>query len=281
MSATRGAPRVRGIDLHSHTNFSDGALSPEALVALAVVRGLAALGVTDHDSVEGLAIARAAAPPTLEIVPGIEISTAHEGRDLHVLGYFVDAEDAGLRARLARFRDERLARADAILERLESLGVGVSRDEMIQRAGRGVVGRPHVAEVMVRAGHVGSIEDAFRRFLSPQGAAYVPRPAFSPAEAIRLIHAAGGISVLAHPGATLGDETVERLAAAGLRGVEVWHPQHGAATVRRWRAFTERLGLLATGGSDFHGPGRGAGLGELPVPASALARLKQAAGVAG
>uniref|UniRef100_A0A832MJM1 PHP domain-containing protein n=1 Tax=Eiseniibacteriota bacterium TaxID=2212470 RepID=A0A832MJM1_UNCEI len=281
MKPARGARGVRRVDLHTHTTFSDGALDPEALVALAVERGLAALAVTDHDSVEALPRARAAAPSTLEIVPGIEVSTTAAGLDLHVLGYYVDPEHAGLRARLERFRGERVARAEAILARLADLGHAVARDEVLALAGHGVVGRPHVAQALVRAGHVATVDEAFRRFLAPHGAAYVPRPAFRPEEAIALIHGAGGVSVLAHPGAALGDTLAERLVAAGLRGVEVWHPQHAAPAMRRWRAFAARFGLIATGGSDFHGPGRGAALGDLPVPWTALAGLKRAAGVAG
>jgi hypothetical protein len=281
MIRARRASGVRRVDLHTHTTFSDGLLAPEALVALAVERDLAALAVTDHDSVEALPRVRAAAPSSLEVVPGIEISTQSDGMDLHILGYFVDPTHAALLERLERFRSERVARADAILERLRGLGAEIPREEVLGLAGHGVVGRPHVAQAMVRAGHAANVDDAFRRFLAPRGTAYVPRPAFAPAEAIGLIHAAGGVSVLAHPGPVLADAVVEGLAAVGLRGIEVWHPQHAVPVMRRYRALAERLGLLTTGGSDFHGPGRGAGLGEMRVPSSALAELKRAAGVAG
>jgi len=281
---TPAPPAFRGgrrIDLHAHTRISDGSLGPEELVALAIERQLAALAITDHDAVEAIAQARAAAGSGLELVPGIEMSTAADGLDLHLLGYFLDATHPPLLQTLVRFREERRARARAIVERLASLGLVLDPDEVLASAGPGVVGRPHVAEALKRAGHVSTVDDAFRLYLGARGEAYVPRPAFAPAEAIALIHAAGGVSVLAHPGAMLDDAVVERLVAAGLRGIEVWHPQHGAAAVRRWQAFADRHDLIATGGSDFHHLQRGTMLGDLPVPMRALDRLKEAAGVPG
>jgi len=268
----------RRVDLHTHTNFSDGQLAPEALVRLALERGLAVLAITDHDTVEGLAPARAAAAGRLEVIPGIEISSAADGAEFHVLGYGVRVDDATLRERLERFRRERIERADAMVARLGQLGAGIDRDEVYARAGQGVVGRPHLADALVRAGHAFDIDDAFRRYLGADGAAYVPRPAFRPDEAIALIRAAGGVSVLAHPGATLADRVIEGLAARGLNGLEVWHPQHGTATMRRYLALAQRLQLLATGGSDFHGEGRGVGLGDMPVPWSAVEALQRALG---
>ena len=275
------APSGRRIDLHTHSVFSDGTLTPEALVARAVDRHLAALAVTDHDTLEGVERARDAAAGALELVTGIELSSALDGMDLHILGYYVDPEDSRLRDRLLRFREDRRRRALAIVERLAAVGAPVDPEGVLRRAGPGVVGRPHVAEALVEAGHVESLDQAFRRFLGPQGVAFVPRPAFTPREAIELIHAADGVSVLAHPGALLSDEVVERLVDAGLRGIEVWHPQHSPTTVRRYRALATRLGLVETGGSDFHSLQRGSDLGDVPVPITVLGPLKQAAGVAG
>jgi len=271
----------RRIDLHTHTTFSDGLLTPEALVARAIERQLAAIAITDHDSVDGFARARACCGPTLEVIPGIEVSTAMSGMDLHILGFFVDTEDATLRERLKGFRAERFERAMQIVERLRQLGAPLEREAVLALAGPGVVGRPHVAEALVRAGHVEDFDTAFRRYLGLQGQAFVPRPAFRPEEAIALIHGAGGLSVLAHPGASMPDSVIHHLASEGLRGIEVWHPQHGASTVRRYRALAAKLGLLESGGSDFHGPGRSLDLGDIAVPASVLNPLKQAAGVAG
>ncbi len=268
-------PRAVGhrLELHAHTHFSDGTLSPEALVELALSRGITALAVTDHDSVEGVAPAVAAADGRLEVVPGIEMSSSLEGHDLHVLGYFVDAGSESLAERLARFREERRDRARAILERLASLGAPVAAEEVFESAGPGVVGRPHIAQALLRAGHVPSIEIAFQRFLGSRGSAFVPRPAFHSAEAVRVIRDAGGVAVLAHPG-PLARRIVEQLAAAGLTGIEVWHPQHGTQTQRMWREVARDLGLVASGGSDFHGPHRGAGLGDMPVPDRVIEELR-------
>ena len=274
MSAPR-PPRAGGrrLELHAHTHFSDGALSPEELVALARERGLAALAITDHDSVEGVAPAIAAAGEALEVVPGIEISSTLEQHDLHVLGYFIDWGSRALTERLSVFREERRERTRAIVAKLETLGAGVAVEEVFAAAGPGVVGRPHIAQALVRAGHVPSIDAAFQKYLGSRGSAFVRRPAFASLDAVREIESAGGAAVLAHPGA-VATRLVERLAEAGLAGVEVWHPQHGASAQRRWHEVARSLGLIATGGADFHGPHRGVGLGEMPVPERALDDLR-------
>jgi len=274
-------PGGRRVDLHAHSTFSDGLLSPEQLVARAVEKHLAALAVTDHDTVDAIARAGSAAGTSLELIPGIEMSTAFDGADLHILGYFVNPDDAALQERLLRFQRERQQRALAIVERLRDLGAVVELEAVMELAGPGVVGRPHVAAALVSAGLVTDIDEAFERYLGSQAPAYVPRPAFSPSEAIAAIHAADGVSVLAHPGSQMPDSVIERLHACGLRGLEVWHPQHGGATVRRYRGLAQRLGLLETGGSDFHGEHRSVDLGDLPVPVTVLDPLKQAAGVTG
>jgi predicted metal-dependent phosphoesterase TrpH len=283
MTLSRPGPRPGGrrVDLHTHTLFSDGALTPEALVHRAIERGLSALSITDHDALEALDPARESAGQMLEIVPGIELSCTHEGSELHLLGYFIDPADERLSARLVRFREERVERALAMVERLGRLGVPVDPDRVVELAGPGVIGRPHVAEALVQAGHVAHLDEAFKKYIGPNGKAFVPRPAFDVADAIALLHAVGGVSVLAHPGVGFEEGRLERLADLGLRGIEIWHPQHGPAAVRRLRALAARHSLIETGGSDFHGPHRGADVGELPVPASALQRLKDAAGVPG
>jgi len=279
---SRPAPSLsaRRVDLHTHTTCSDGRLTPEELVARAEARGLAALAITDHDTLDALPRA-AAARTAVELVPGLEMSTSLEGLDLHLLGYFVDPEHVELAERLRAFRLDRVERARRIIERLETLGVPVEEEAVRRRAAGGVVGRPHLAAEMIEAGHADDMDDAFRRFLAAGGPAYVPRPAFHPHEAIRLIHAAGGVSVIAHPGASVPDRVIELLVEGGLRGIEIWHPQHGVQAVRRLRAIAHRFGLIETGGSDFHGTGRNVDLGEIFVPVTVLTRLKEAAGVSG
>jgi predicted metal-dependent phosphoesterase TrpH len=271
----------RRVDLHAHTYFSDGLLSPEELVERAIQRQLAAIAITDHDSVEGLPRARAAAGAQLEVVPGIEISSAAEEQDLHILGYYLDPDHPPLLQRLVSFQADRRARAREIIGRLAGQGIALDADAMLAAAGPGVVGRPHVAAALIAGGHVGDMDEAFRRYLGMRGSAYVPRPAFRPEEAIALIHAANGISVLAHPGPAVSDALFERLVQGGLRGVEVWHPLHGSALVRRYHTLAQRHDLVETGGSDFHSPTRGTELGDLGVSITVLDRLKQVAGVAG
>ena len=277
MSAARPPQTGRRVDLHAHTHFSDGLLSPAALVELALERGLVALAVTDHDAVDGIVPARAAAGDRLQVLAGIEISSTLEGLDLHMLGYFVDETSPALNEKLASFREERRARAVAILERLAQLGAAVDPEEVFTAAGPGVVGRPHVAQALVRAGHVPSMDVAFQRYLGPRGDAYVPRPVFRSEDAIAVIREAGGAAVLAHPG-SLSRLLVERLANAGMAGVEVWHPQHGVIAQRRWTEVARDLSLVPSGGSDFHGPQRGAQLGDMAVPEVTIQLLRERAG---
>ena len=274
MTAPRPPLPVGGrLELHAHTHFSDGLLSPAELVERAIERGITALAITDHDVVEGVAPAQAAAAGRLEIVPGIEVSSSHEGLDLHILGYFIDPTHEGLLARLALFRDERRQRALAIVERLATLGVPVNPDDVFAAAGPGVVGRPHVAQALLKAGHVPSMEAAFTRYLGTRGEAFVPRPEFPSVEAVRTIVEAGGVAVLAHPG-SLARRIVETLTEAGLGGVEVWHPQHGITAQRKWYEIAQDLKLVPSGGSDFHGPHRGVGMGEMPVPPRTIEDLR-------
>lgn len=274
MTALRPAQHGGRLELHAHTHFSDGLLSPAELVERALEAGITALAITDHDSVEGVAPAVEAAAGRLEVVPGIEISSSFEGLDLHILGYFVDPTSVPLLSALERFRLERRERAIAIMARLAELGVPVDEREVFAAAGPGVVGRPHVAHALLKAGHVPTIDLAFQRYLGTKGAAYVPRPEFPSAAAIRVISEAGGVAVLAHPGA-LVRRIVENLTEAGLGGVEVWHPQHGMPAQKRWYETAKELGLVPSGGSDFHGPHRGAGLGDMSVPPRTLEDLRQ------
>ena len=270
----------RRVDLHVHTYFSDGALSPEDVIEAAKSRGLAGLAITDHDTLEGVARARAAAGSTLEVVPGVEISSAIAGLEIHVLGYFVDSEQPQLRERLGAFRSERIERARTMIERLAELDVRIDADQVFGNAGPGVVGRPHVARALLDGGHVDSIEEAFRRYLGRSGPAYVARPAFRPDEAIALIHKAGGVSVLAHPG-EIAEPLVADMVGAGLHGIEVWHPRHGWSALRYVRRLADKFGLVETGGSDFHGGERATRIGDVSVPVGVLGRLKELAGVAG
>lgn len=232
---------------------------------MAAEAGLAAIGITDHDTVAGWdeAIAAAAAYPGLEVVPGVEISTALDGQDIHILGYYVDGRDPVFLERLASQRRVRDSRNELIVAKLNELGVPITWDAVLDAAGRDrgpdeTIGRPHIAEALLRMGAVASLQEAFDRYLAEGRPAYVLPPRISPTEAIAWIHEAGGAAVIAHPGLYGADEAVEALLAAGVAdGVEVYHSDHLAEDERRYAAMAARFGVLATGGSDFHGERKG------------------------
>ena len=269
----------RWVDLHTHTVYSDGHLTPEALVEYAVKKGLAAVAITDHDSIEAFERAHAAAARRIEMVPGVEISSALDGLDLHILGYFVDPEHEPLHRRLLAFHADRRqrARADPGPARGARRAAGRRRDLRRRRTGRGGTAA-HRDGAGAPARRV-NLDDAFRRYLGAHGAAFVPRPAFHPQEAIALVHAANGVSVLAHPGPQLAESVIEAIGHRGpARHRGVASAAHAIDHTRRYRALAERLDLVETGGSDFHGPMQGTDLGDLDVPYGALLRLKQSRG---
>jgi predicted metal-dependent phosphoesterase TrpH len=247
------------IDLHTHSTASDGTLEPEAVVELAAKKKLAALALTDHDTVAGVAHAAAAGRRlSVEVVPGVEISVHSEIGALHLLGYFVQEEHAGLQAKLAEWCGARRQRARRIVEKLAALGFLIPWERLEKAAGSGALGRPHVARELVRAKAVRSVEEAFERYLRRGRPAYVSREMPEPEEAIALIRAAGGVAVLAHPatlwlkGAAL-EARVKELRTQGLAGVEVHWSGHSARQRRELAALAKKLSLVATGGSDFHG----------------------------
>jgi len=269
------------VDLHTHTTASDGTLPPEALVREAVRHGVRVLAVTDHDSTEGLpaALAEARRQPPLEIVPGLEINCDVPGAEVHVLGYCVDWEAAWFQAFLREQRAERRARVVRIAGRLAELGMPIDADEVFALVQEGAAGRPHVARVMVARGYVKSVREAFDRYLHAGGPAHVPRRRLTPAEAVGVIRRARGVPVLAHPGLADQDELVPGLVAAGLEGIECYYPEHSAARTAHYVELCREHGLVATGGSDFHGPrtGRTNPPGSPAVPLAVWEALKERA----
>ena len=251
---------MSGIDLHTHTTYSDGTFTPAELVGLAVERGLSVLAVTDHDSTEGLAEAfDAAAATDLEIVPGVEFSTVRDGHGVHVLAYWPELGNGEFQAELRRLREDRFTRGERMVARLQDLGYPVSFDRVREIAEGGNIVRPHVAQALVEAGVVGTIGEAFTpELIASGGRAYVEKHALDPLEALALIKRAGGVCVVAHPGLWregLGvpDELVEEMAEAGLDGIEAAHSDHPPEVEARYRDMARRLGLVATGSSDCHG----------------------------
>ena len=272
------------IDLHSHSTASDGTDPPAEVMRRARAAGLDVIALTDHDTLAGHGAAAAALPPGLSLVPGLELSCRLDGHSVHLLGYHVDPAHPGLAAELQAITADRLRRGREMVARLRELGVSISWDQVATLAGSGVVGRPHIARAMVAAGAVADPAEAFTpAWIGPGGRAYVSRYALDPVAAVRLIRAAGGVSVLAHPAAptrgwTIPDEAVARLAAAGLGGLEVSHPDHDHAQRLRLAALAASLGLAASGGSDDHGSLTGHRLGCETVPPEAYAQLMSGVG---
>lgn len=265
-------------DLHAHSTASDGTLTPRMLVARAASRSVEVLSITDHDSVEGLAEgASAARAPGITFVNGVELSAVHEGSDVHVLGYFVDPDDPHLRVHLEDLRAARRRRADTIVKALQDAGYAVSLEEVLSLSDGGAVGRSHVARALVAGGHAHSVEDAFRRLLGRGRPFYIPKDVRSPAEAIAVIRDAGGVPVLAHPGVTGVDAIIPALVGEGLEGIEAFHAEHTPEQRERYAALAQDLGLLVTGGSDYHGPeAPNPEVGSVELPPGAVERLLEA-----
>jgi predicted metal-dependent phosphoesterase TrpH len=264
-------------DLHVHSSASDGTDPPAEVMRRAALAGLDVVALTDHDTVAGHAEARAAAGP-VTLLPGMELSCRLDGRSLHMLAYLFDPGQPTLAAELARIRDDRVLRARAMVDRLADLGVDVSWEQVAAIAGQAVVGRPHIARAMADSGAIASPREAFTRdWIADGGRAYVDRYALDPVRAIGLVRAAGGVTVLAHPRAgrdtRVTDEQITRLAAAGLAGLEVFHPDQSDAERARLLALASDLGLVATGGSDDHGSLTGYRLGGETTSAGAYQDL--------
>jgi predicted metal-dependent phosphoesterase TrpH len=244
------------IDLHVHTNASDGKYSPAELVKLAARNGLDLLAITDHDTVAGIAPALEAvrAFPDLKVIPGVEISSHAPGSEVHVLGYFVNYEDSELLLQLAALGDSRQDRARAIVEKLRGLGLDINLSRVQEIAGDGSIGRPHIAQALMEKGYVSSFQEVFTRYIGQGGPAYVERAKLTPDEAVELILRSGGLPVLAHP-STINDAeaVVSRLAGRGLVGLEAYYKDYTDEQRRDMVSLAYRYKLLATGGSDFHG----------------------------
>lgn len=272
MTTPAGAP-PRYVDLHAHTTASDGSATPAALVAAAERAGLVAVALTDHDTLAG--VEEAAAEGTrrgIRVIGGVELSVHEGAQELHLLGLHLFHTDA-LEATLRRLRDARRDRARQIVERLNAAGVPLTLDEVLAQAGTGAVGRPHVARALIARGFVADLPEAFARWLRTGRPAYVEKLRLSVGDAVRMLHQAGGVAVLAHPGPMATRSRLEALRDQGLDGVEVRHPSHSADDVRRIGGLAQHVGLLPSGGSDWHGASDGPRtLGTMHVPEEWLVR---------
>jgi predicted metal-dependent phosphoesterase TrpH len=268
----------RRVDLHIHSTASDGQMTPSEVVQCALERHLRAISITDHDSVAAIGEAREHARGTeLEVISGLELGIAHRGADVHLLGYFIDPRSGELLHALERFRRGRYRRGEKIIDKLNRLGVDLRMETVMAIAGDSPLGRPHVADAMVREEYVVSYREAFARYLGYHAPAYVPRSGASLEQAIDLIHRSGGVAVLAHPGVLNRDELIPEMVEMGLDGLEAYHYIHDPGTARRYVLLAHQHGLVFTGGSDCHGSRSGGRhlLGKVPVSYHCVTALKK------
>jgi 3',5'-nucleoside bisphosphate phosphatase len=274
------------IDLHAHTTASDGTFTPTQLMEHAVEKGLTAVAVTDHDTTDGLPeAAQAARQRGIEFVPGIELSISYHSGRFHMLGYFIDWENPTLAGRLQLLKENRIKRNQLMAAKMEELDLPVTLEDIIAESGGGQVGRPHMAMAMVKKGIVSTVQEAFDKYLADGAMAHFPKDKITAEEGIELIHAAGGLAVMAHPDSLKMDnatllEDLKRLKEQGLDGIECYYNNHSPQRSRDLLAIAQEAGLIATGGSDFHGAAKphvqlGVVVEGQPVPNSVLSALKE------
>ncbi len=268
------------IDLHMHTNYSDGVLSPAELLEAVRQSGVVAFSVTDHDTLDGYrAVRELRRDGDPELISGVELSVRYEKADIHVLAYYFDPDNVELNTALADFEARRNQRARMIVEKLNDLGLEITFEQVEAASGNGVIGRPHIAEVLAANGQVPVYQAAFDRYIGNGKRAYVPKKNFTPIEAIRAIHAAGGLAVLAHPQIDETYHYLEMLVGLGLDGIEAYHSSHTQQSIDRFKHLAERHRLVVTGGSDFHGrEGRHGLIGSQHVPATCLDSIRRVVG---
>ncbi|MGE3310382.1 MAG: PHP domain-containing protein [Limisphaerales bacterium] len=263
-------------DLHLHTRYSDGTYTPVELIAAARNAGLSEIALTDHDTLDGCAeVAELAAEAGIGFIPGTEITAALDGRELHILGYCVDPDHAGLSRELRAAQDIRRKRVKEMVARLNARDIPLSLEGVLETAHCSAPGRPHVARALVAGGFCASLDEAFDRFLKKDKPGWVPKRKMSAAQALDLIHAAGGVAVMAHPGLNHDDRMIVRLARMGIDGLECHHPKHGPSAVARYEAMARELGLLITGGSDCHGMSKARPtIGTVKIPGALVDELR-------
>jgi len=277
------------VDLHIHSTASDGSLSPLEIIHLAKELGLRAIAITDHDTIEGSAEALSQSLSSLEVLSGIEISADVPSGTMHILGYLIELDDPSLTQTLKKVQEARAHRNVGIIKKLQDLGVDITHEDVLGVSGRGQVGRPHIAQVLVQKGVVRSFGEAFLKYLKKWGPAYVPRYRLQPAEAIQMILRAGGVPVLAHPYTLAAKDEAElesslrELKQAGLMGMEVYYSEHRPERTALFERLARRQNLLMTGGTDFHGAAKpevqmGIGRGDLRLSYRLVEKLKEAKG---
>ena len=271
------------IDLHTHSTFSDGTFTPLQLVKYAEEKGLKAFALTDHDTTEGVKEAKSI-ETNVEVISGVEISTRYDKKEIHIVGLYVNENDADLNKQFEHYREKRVTRNFEILEKLNSLGVNITIDDVKESCTGDVISRAHIAKALVSKGFVGSYTEAFDRYLGDNKCAYVPRETLNYEESMELITKAGGVPVLAHPLLyKMSDTNLEnmmvKLRQKGLKAVEVYYSTHSNSDTQHIMAMANRVGLIYSGGSDFHGATKpkidmGTGMGKLAVPYEILEKIR-------
>lgn len=242
------------VDLHTHTIYSDGVLTPEELLKKASLAGLDAISITDHDSIDGCLEAHELSKEyDIEIIDGIEFSCYEDGKEYHILGYNFDPSNKILLDYLQTFRSARLIRAEKIVQKLNLLNIEITLDQVLEVAGKAPVARPHIAMVLISNGVIENIKEGFWKFLAEGKPAYEPKVNFTIPQALKVINKAGGVAVLAHPGKYLTQDELSKIIKSGIDGIEVIHPSHDVTTENFYKKTAAQYWLLATGGSDFHG----------------------------
>jgi len=268
---------ARYIDLHLHTNLSDGVLSPEELLDLVRDKNLEAFSITDHDNLEGfLAVKKLLKKDDPELIPGVELSVSSKNGDLHILAYCFDSDNMVFNRTLNDFKTNRNQRGRLIVQKLNELGIDITYEDVSEYAGSAAVGRPHIALAMLNRKYISRYEEAFVRYIGNNKPAYVPKKNMTPVEAIKLIHSAGGIAVLAHPMIDNACRHIEALVGLGLDGIEIYHPSNRQSDGDRLKQTAERFRLVTTGGSDYHGLEDHVGMiGSQKVPVGLLVKFKE------
>ncbi len=263
------------VDLHVHTNASDGLFTPELVIQEAIKANLDAVSVTDHDSVDNVPqLLKLAQQVNLKVLPGVELSTVWKGEDVHFLGFYIDPANSKLLSSLAYLRRARVERMQRIVEKFNQNGFDVTLEEILSATHRGAAGRSHLARVLVKKGYIGSIDEAFKKYLGRDKPFFVEKRMFEAKEAIGLIKQAGGLVFLAHPAVSKVDDDIDLFISWGLDGLEAYYPEHTLEEQERYVRLAQEKGLMVSGGSDAHGfKGRGEHLGEFTAPTSAVQSL--------
>lgn len=263
-------------DLHMHTVLSDGDFTVEQVLQIAAAKGLRAISITDHDNIDSWTLGKSLAQELdIELIPGVEISAVHQGRDIHILGYFFDVTNLALNMELEQQVRRRQARVRSILRKLNTFGIDLSWEKVTSYCAGRIIGRPHIAAALVEEEYVRNFSQAFNEYLGEDGKAFVEKKGISPQQAIRLIEKSGGVAVLAHPYKSHADDIIDELVEAGLKGIETWCQAQKGSTRRRYRDIARKHNLLGTGGSDFHNDNSQCAIGGLKMPYQVVEAMKE------